>query len=310
MSPFAKSLERELASVCLVGSSGDVVKVPRGLLVSASPCLAGALDGCASPVLLMPDVTPKQMARLLRRLQGEVLEEAEEELSDIAWRYNIALPSSNSEVPLPLKKRQVDFTPPSSPESQASLPEFPRATPSPPPEALRSHGAPNTPTEHLGSDRATLSPPMHSPSAPSTPSPFTSPTPVLPAFPLLPYMLARGLVPAPHPAALHGLQHLLPHFPAILRPHPATPAAGQRTPVSAPRPPAEGSRAYITCEDCGKEILETSIHTHRRRHHRQLQEPVLCCGERFPTRWHLNAHRRAAHSRSARGTSSRSSHIY
>ncbi|ROT84730.1 hypothetical protein C7M84_022075 [Penaeus vannamei] len=167
MSPFAKSLERELASVCLVGSSGDVVKVPRGLLVSASPCLAGALDGCASPVLLMPDVTPKQMARLLRRLQGEVLEEAEEELSDIAWRYNIALPSSNSEVPLPLKKRQVDFTPPSSPESHASLPEFPRATPSPPPEALRNHGAPNTPTEHLGSDRATLSPPMHSPSAPS-----------------------------------------------------------------------------------------------------------------------------------------------
>ncbi|XP_063600713.1 replication initiator 1-like [Penaeus indicus] len=132
------------------------------------------------------------------------------------------------------------------------------------------------------------------PSAPSTPSPG----PVLPAFPLLPYMLAQGLVPPPHPA-LHGLQHLLPHFPGAHRPCPATPAAGQRTPVGAPRPPAEGSRAYVTCEDCGKEILETSIHTHRRRYHKQLQEPVLCCGQWFPTRWHLSAHRRSAHTRSA-----------
>lgn len=307
MSLFAKSLERE--SVCLVSSSGDVVRVPRGLLVSASPLLEGALDGCSSPVLLMPDVTPKQMTWLLRRLQGEVLEEAEEELSDIARRYNIALPSAN-EVPLPLKKRHVDFTPPSSPESQASLEESPRATPSPPPGDLRSHGAHTGPREVQGNARATPSPPVHSPSALSTPSP----SPVLSAFPLLPYMLARGLVPSPHPAAIYGLQHLLPHFPGAHGPSPATPAAGQRTPVGAPRPPAEGSRAYVTCEDCGKEILETSIHTHRRRHHRQLQEPVLCCGERFPTRWHLSAHRRSAHSRSAqmhggshaRGTSFRS----
>lgn len=49
----------------------------------------------------------------------------------------------------------------------------------------------------------------------------------------------------------------------------------------------------ISCEDCGKKFKATNLVIHMRRVHRVLQKPAKCCGQEFPTRWHLTQHRKS-----------------
>ena len=54
-----------------------------------------------------------------------------------------------------------------------------------------------------------------------------------------------------------------------------------------------GSQDLINCEECGKRFKPSSLHIHKRRFHHLLHEPVKCCGQDFPTRWHLSQHKKS-----------------
>lgn len=87
--------------------------------------------------------------------------------------------------------------------------------------------------------------------------------------------------------------HMLPRPSPYAHQQPQSPAA---TPSSFPGW-TNSQQALVPCEDCGKSFTVSNLTNHRRRNHRLLQEPVLCCGEQFPTRWHLRLHRRSINHR-------------
>ena len=53
------------------------------------------------------------------------------------------------------------------------------------------------------------------------------------------------------------------------------------------------SQSFINCDECGKKFRGSNLHIHKRRVHHLLQEAIKCCGEDFPTRWHLSLHRKS-----------------
>lgn len=313
--------------VVLICMTGEPLRAPRSLLAEASPYLKSVLDKCASPVLVMPDVTLGEMVELIEYLKGDGPSQVEGRLLEIAQRYSIRTSSPKSTPYLPFKKRRLELTPPSSPEL---APQDVR--PSPPkesPEAASSSPArPDSPTSSTEEPRG-VTPPALSPSAVQGP---------MGAFPLLPFLLQSSMLarsgmfqasPAfPHllasspqaqlqSAAMMGqtspvLPRLSPHEPSapvtttpvtplhmVQRPSPYAQQQAQSPAAASANFPGWNSsqQALVPCEDCGKSFTVSNLTNHRRRNHRLLQEPVVCCGEQFPTRWHLRLHRRSINHR-------------
>lgn len=322
--------------VVLVCMSGDALRAPRSLLAESSSYLKSVLDKCASPVLVMPDVTLGEMVELIEYLKGDGPAQVEGRLLEIAQRYSIRTSSPKSTPYLPFKKRRLELTPPSSPElapqdvKAAPLPSPPKESPEAAPGLASSPARPESPTSSSEEPRG-VTPPALSPSAVQGP---------MGAFPLLPFllqssMLARsGMFQAssafPHlltsspqaqlqSAAMMGqlsspvLPRLSPHEPSppvatapvtplhmLQRPSPYAQQQQPQSPAATPAsfPGWNGSQqALVPCDDCGKSFTVSNLTNHRRRNHRVLQEPVVCCGEQFPTRWHLRLHRRSINHR-------------
>lgn len=334
----APQVPRDVALVCM---TGEVLRAPKSLLSDASPYLKNVLEKCSSPVLVMPDVSLGEMVDLLEFLRGDGPVQLEGRILEIAKRYSIKtrspkmkVTSPKSSAPyLPFKKRRLELTPPSSPESFPPQ-DAPVHYPSPLRETAHPVSAPVSPA------RSSSSPPLDSsPASPEVEPRVVTPPALSPsalqghigAFPLLPFLLQSSMLarsgmfqaaPAfPHlmaspqaqfqTAALLGqtspvMPLMSPHeTPTSVNSSPGTPVSILPRPFAQPQSPAasvfsgrtNSPQSLVPCEDCGKSFTVHNLSNHRRRNHRQLQEPVVCCGEQFPTRWHLRLHRRSINHR-------------
>lgn len=224
--------------VTLVSTSGETLQVPQNILMESSNYLSQVLSTSNSTVLLFPDVNFEDLNDLIKQVEsGSTFDE---NLSGIAMKYGFK--SENVETHLPLKKRSLDHSPPSSPELviDESSPSYPKSV------------------SPLVIDES-YSPIKVSPTFPRSVSPEseTSLAPFLP-WPLLLQQVAKQNV------------HEDLDEPSIL-----------------------AVDSLETCKECGKTFKPQNLRLHMRRVHRVLQKPVKCCGQDFPTRWHLTEHRKS-----------------
>ena len=101
--------ERELTLVCI---SGETLKVSQNLIEETSHYISQVLMNTSSNVLLFPDVEYEDLKNLINKVESGKM--CDENLSEIALKYGFKI--ENTEAHLPLKKRPLEHSPPSSPE--------------------------------------------------------------------------------------------------------------------------------------------------------------------------------------------------
>ena len=168
------------------------------------------------------------------------------------------------ETHLPLKKRSLENSPPSSPELVIPLKK-----------RSLEHSPPSSP-ELVIDER--YSPRKVSPSYPRSESPPSDDS----LAPFLPWPLLLQQV---------SMQKSLKDLDKTS----ITEINSRKSSLFDPLEPSESydSEELISCEECGKMFRASNLRIHMRRVHRVLQEPVKCCGQDFPTRWHLSQHRKS-----------------
>lgn len=223
-------LDKVLTLVC---SSGETIQVPENLLEESSMYIKQVLLNSSSKVLLFPGVQLDDLKKLISQIEtGSCMDES---LREIANKYGFK--SENVEPNLPLKKRPLDNSPPSSPELVID--------------------------ESYSSSKV-------SPSSEESLSQF------------LPWPLLLEQV---------ALQNSYKDSDK----HSKEAAKTTKSPLFDQIDSAErlGSKDSISCKECGKMFRASTLNIHMRRVHRVLQKPVNCCGQDFPTRWHLTQHRKS-----------------
>ena len=230
--------------VTLVCTSGETLQVPQNVLMESSTYLSQVLSTSNSTVLLFPDVNFEELNDLIKQVEsGSTLDE---NLSGIAVKYGFK--SENVETHLPLKKRSLEHSPPSSPELVIDESYSPRKV---------------------------------SPSYPKSVSPLVidesySPRRLSPTFP-------RSV----SPESETSLAPFLP-WPLLLQQ-----VSKQNLHEDLDEPSILTVDSLASCKECGKTFKPQNLRLHMRRVHRVLQKPVKCCGQEFPTRYHLTEHRKS-----------------
>ena len=225
--------------ITLVCTSGDTFKVSQKLLEESSNYLSQVLMNCNSKVLLFPDVQFEDLKNLMDQVEsGRTFDE---NLCEIALKYGFK--PENTEH-LPLKKRPLEHSPPSSPELIIDESYSPR--------------------EESPSYPRSVSPPSEDSLAPFLP------------WPLLLQQVA--------------MQNSLKDSDK------SSNTTKDSTKIL--QEPIESSKSLdieesVSCKECGKIFRASNLQIHMRRVHRVLQKPVKCCGQEFPTRWHLTQHRKS-----------------
>ena len=98
--------------ITLVCTSGETFQVAQSILMESSNYLSQVLSTSSSTVLLFPDVNFDDLNDLIKQVESGGT--FDENLSEIAVKYGFK--SENVETHLPLKKRPLEHSPPSSPE--------------------------------------------------------------------------------------------------------------------------------------------------------------------------------------------------
>ena len=273
------SCNKEITLMC---KSGETLQVSQNLLEESSYYVSQVLSNSSSTVLLFPDVQFEELKALIVQVEsGKALDE---NLSEIALKYGFKTENATTvETHLPLKKRSLENSPPSSPELVIPLKKrsLEHSTPSSPelviPLKKRSleHSPPSSP-ELVIDER--YSPRKVSPSYPRSESPPSDDS----LAPFLPWPLLLQQV---------AMQNSLKDLDKTS----ITEINSRKSTLFDPLEPSESydSEELISCEECGKMFRASNLRIHMRRVHRVLQEPVKCCGQDFPTRWHLSQHRKS-----------------
>ena len=249
--------------VTLVCTSGETLQVSQNILMESSNYLSQVLSTSLSTVLLFPDVNFEDLNDLIKQVEsGSTFDE---NLSEIAVKYGFK--NENVEAHLPLKKRPLEHSPPSSPELVIDETYSPRKV------------SPSSPklVSPLVIDES-YSPRQVSPTLQRSVSPEseTSLAPFLP-WPLLLQQVAKQN------------SHKDLDETSILA------VDSKRSSLFDPLEFSENvnGEALVSCNECGKTFKHQNLRLHMRRVHRVLQKPVKCCGQDFPTRWHLTEHRKS-----------------
>ena len=243
--------------ITLVSACGETIKVSQNLLEESSTYMHQVFIQSKSTVLLFPDVDIEDLKNLVNHIQiGTVLKQ---HLHVVALKYGFKSETiTTSETHLPLKKRPLENTPPSSPDNRKLVIDenfSPRKSPS----------------------QSSIS---------VSPNPEESLASFLP-WPLLLQQLSMQKTTQCPQNLLQNFNESpfsnLASYPPSSIFHGNHPEPSQRL----------DSDSLISCEDCGKMFKTSTLAIHRRRVHRLLQVPVKCCGQDFPTRWHLSQHKKS-----------------
>ena len=243
--------------ITLVSACGETIKVSQNLLEESSTYMHQVFIQSKSTVLLFPDVDIEDLKDLVDHIQlGTVLKQ---HLQVVALKYGFKSETiMTSETHLPLKKRPLENTPPSSPDKYKLVIDenfSPRKSPA----------------------QSSIS---------LSPNPETS----LASFLPWPLLLQQAAVQNMYQSPQTLLQKLNASTFSNLASYPPSSIFSGNHPEPAQK--SEGD-SLINCEDCGKRFKTSNLSIHRRRVHRLLQVPVKCCGQDFPTRWHLSEHKKS-----------------
>ena len=239
--------------VTLVSVCGETLEVSKNLLEESSAYIQQVLSNSKSTVLLFPDVQFEDLKDLVDHIQFGT--ELKYDLQVVGSKYGFKSENVNTaETHLPLKKRSREITPPSSPDGHDLVID------------------------------ENLSPSIKSESS----HPESSLASFLP-WPLLLQQAAMQKMYAPN-LIEEQTNPFVSNFPSY---SPPTTYSGIQKTQESDSTPSVGSEELINCEECGKKFRASNLLLHRRRVHRLLQEPVKCCGQEFPTRWHLSQHRKS-----------------
>ena len=245
--------------VTLVSVSGEKLKVSQNVLEESSMYMNQVLSNSKSKVLLFPDVHFEDLKDLIDQVQLGT--ELKEDLHTMALKYGFKSENDSTiETNLPIKKRPLELTPPSSPDNNNLVID-----------------------EELS--------PVKTPSPCKSPTPSTNDSSIAP---FLPWPLLLQHVAMQKQADLSHNELNVPIVSNLTSSAPSAIFSGYSSRVEQ----SESSQAMdgkdmIDCEDCGKSFKASTIHIHKRRVHRPLKEPAKCCGQEFPTRWHLTQHRKS-----------------
>ena len=232
--------------ICLMSIYGETLQVSQNLLENSSSYIHQVISNSKSKVLLFPDVQFEDLTDLMDHVQfGTALEENSHR---IALKYGLK-PVTTGETHLPLKKRPLELTPPSSPEDHNLV---------------------------IDED---LSPSNFSFPASKSVSPIPEISlPTCLPWPLLLQQIAMQKVSQSSSMPSYSSELLLGNSSRV-----------DQTESSQ----SKDCQELINCDECGKMFRGSGLRIHKRRVHRLLQEPITCCGQDFPTRWHLSQHRKS-----------------
>ena len=244
--------------ITLVSKFGQKLQVSKNLLEVSSTYIHQVLSNSKSTVLVFPDVQFEDLTDLIEHVQfGKDLKE---NLHAVALKYGFKYENvKTSETYLPLKKRPLEFSIPASPDNH-NLVIDDELSPGKPSISCNNTGSPET-EDSLAS--------------------------------FLPWPILLQQVAMQKMSHQNSLQDLNFSSNSALYP-PSSIFSGKSSNFKHTKcTQNKNSQDLINCEECGKMFNASNLLIHKRRVHRHLKEPVKCCGQTFPTRWHLTEHRKS-----------------
>ena len=259
--------------ITLVSAHGETIKVSQSLLEESSTYMQQVVAQSKSKVLLFPDVQIQELKDLIDHIQfGTTLQE---NVQVIALKYGFKSENiMTGETHLPLKKRALENTPPSSPDNH------------------KKRALENTPPSSPDNQKLVIDENFSPSKSPSQSNKLTASNPEasLASFLPWPLLLQQAAVQKMSQCPPNLLPNLnLSSLSNLTSYPPSSLFFGSQSQSSQ----SVDSDSLINCEDCGKMFKPSNLNIHRRRVHRILQEPVKCCGQDFPTRWHLSEHKKS-----------------